>query len=146
MVTAYVAVNQLLHSHRDQIDLIGPVPGGGSWQAKCGQGFAVNCFAVNWETQTVTRPQGKTSQTGHPRREKYGHDYLKFRFAPADCHACACRLDCTQSKPGVRVVLLRPQAEYETLKAAREHLAEGLEALTQLNYQGQPNLLQRYVH
>lgn len=118
--TAYVAVDQLLHSQRDQIDLIGPVPGGSSWQAKTRQGLDVSCFAVDWETHTLTCPQGKTSQTWHLRREKYGHEYIQFRFSPADCQICACRLDCTKSKRGVRVVSLRPQAEYEVLKAARD--------------------------
>jgi transposase len=118
--TAYVAVDQLLHSHRDQIDLIGPLKGGSSWQAKTGQGFDVSCFAVDWETHTLTCPEGKTSQSCHPRREKYGHDYLEFSFSPADCHPCVHRLDCTQSKRGVRKVTLRPQAEYEAMKMARE--------------------------
>lgn len=118
--TAYVAVDQLLHSQRDQIDLIGPVPGGSSWQAKTGQGFDVSCFAVDWETYTVTCPQGKTSQTWHPRREKYGHEYIEFRFSPTDCHACAHRPECTKSKRGVRVISLRPQVEYEVLQAARD--------------------------
>jgi transposase len=118
--TAYVAVDQLLRSQQAQIDLIGPVPGGSSWQAKTGQGFDVSCFAIDWDTHTLTCPQGKTTQTCHPRREKYGHDYLEFRFSPADCHPCAHRLDCTKSKRGVRLVTLRPQAEYEVLKAARD--------------------------
>lgn len=117
--TAYVAVDQLLHSQREQIDLIGPIPGGSSWQAKAGQGFDVSCFAVDWETHTVTCPAGKTSQSCHPHREKYGHAYIQFRFNPTDCQACAHRPACTKSKRGARVISLRPQVEYEALQAAR---------------------------
>lgn len=117
--TAYVAADQLRHSQQAKIDLIGPVAGGGSWQAKTEQGFDVSRFAVDWATHTVTCPQNKVSQSWHLRREKYGHEYVAFRFAPADCHACTHQRDCTQSKRGVRVVSLKPQAEYEILQAAR---------------------------
>jgi transposase len=118
--TAYVAVDQLIHSQHDQIDLIGPVPGGSSWQAKRGQGFDVSCFAVDWESHTVTCPQGKTSQSWQSRREKYGHEYIQFRFSPSDCQACCHRSECTKSKRGVRTISLRPQVEYEVLQAARD--------------------------
>ena len=119
--TAYVSVDHLLNSRREHdVDLVGPVGGGGSWQAKAGQGFDVSCFAVDWDSQTLTCPQGKNSQNWRRRKEKYGHDYIEIRFSPADCQPCAHRSDCTRSKRGVRVVSLRPQIEYETLKAARE--------------------------
>jgi transposase len=122
--TAYTSADQLLDSQRNyHVDLIGPVSGGGSWQARAGKGFDVSCFAVDWETQTVTCPQGKTSQNWHLRQEKYGHEYFDIRFAPADCYACAHRSDCTRSKRGVRVISLRPQAEYEALQAARARQA-----------------------
>jgi transposase len=118
--TAYTSADQLLDSRSSyDIDLIGPVAGGGSWQAKADTGFDIRCFAVDWETQTITCPQGKTSQTWHLRHEKYGHPYFEVRFRPADCCTCAYRSDCTRSKRGVRVISLRPQAEYEALQAAR---------------------------
>ena len=119
--TAYVSVDNLLQAQQiHHLDLIGPVAGGASWQAKRGQGFDVSCFAVDWASHTVTCPQGKTSQTWHPRREKYGHEYIEFRFSPADCRACCQRSECTKSKRGVRVICLRPQAEYEMLQTARD--------------------------
>jgi transposase len=118
--TAYTSADQLLDSRRNyDIDLIGPVAGGGSWQSKADTGFGVRCFAVDWETQTVTCPAGKTSQTWRLRHEKYGHLFFEVRFHPADCRACTHRSDCTRSKRGVRVISLRPQAEYEALQAAR---------------------------
>ena len=117
--SAYVAVDQLLHSQQDHIDLIGPISGGGSWQAKSGQGFDVSCFVVDWESHTVTCPQGNTSQTWNSRREKYGHEYIEFRFSPTDCRACAHRPECTKSKRGVRTIHLRPQVEYEMIQTAR---------------------------
>ena len=119
--TAYTSVDNLLDAERQHnIDLIGPVAGGGSWQAKAGKGFDVSCFAVDWDQQTVTCPQGKTTQNWHLRQEKYGHQYFEIRFTPADCHPCPARPDCTKSKRGVRTISLRPQAEYEALKRARD--------------------------
>ena len=119
--TAYMSVDHLLNSQRDHnIDLIGPMAGGKSWQTKTGKGFDVSCFAVDWETQTVTCPQGKTSQNWQPRTEKHGHEYFHIRFDQADCHPCPHRTDCTRSKRGVRAISLKPQTEYETLRAARE--------------------------
>jgi len=119
--TAYTSVDNLLEAtDKHNIDLIGPVAGGGSWQAKADQGFDVSCFAVNWDNQIVTCPQGKTSQNWHLRQEKYGHHYFEIRFAPADCHPCPHRLDCTKSKRGIRVIALKPQVEYDTLKRARD--------------------------
>ncbi len=119
--TAYTSVDNLLEAtDKHNIDLIGPVAGGGSWQAKAGQGFDVSCFAVDWDNQIVTCPQGKTSQNWHLRQEKYGHHYFEIRFTPADCHPCPHRSDCTKSKRGIRVISLRPQVEYDTLKRARD--------------------------
>jgi transposase len=117
----YVAVDQLHNSRQDyQIDLIGPIAGGGSWQANQGHGFDVSCFVINWDSQTVSCPQGKLSQSWHTRREKYGHDYIQVRFAPADCRACPHRPKCTTSKRGVRALSFKPKAEYETLQWARQ--------------------------
>jgi len=117
----YVSVDHLLESEREQnINLIGPVGGGGSWQAKADKGFDVSFFVVDWPSQSLTCPQGKVSQNWHLRHEKYGHEYFEIRFDPADCQGCPHRSDCTRSKRGVRTVCLRPQAEYETLQSARE--------------------------
>jgi len=119
--TAYISVNNLLSArHQHGVDLIGPMGGGGSWQAKEGAGFDVNCFAIDWETQTVTCPQGKQSQNWQVRKEKFGHDYVQVRFSPADCKTCSSQLNCTRSIRGTRIVSFKPQAEYEALQAAHE--------------------------
>ena len=118
--TGSVSVNHLLESQQQyQIDLIGPVPGGGSWQANREQGFDVSCFAIDWDNQVVTCPQGKLSQSWYRRQEKYGHDYIQVRFDPVDCRPCPHRSDCTKSKRGVRTVSFRPRVGYEMLEVAR---------------------------
>jgi transposase len=119
---AYISVDHLLHSQQEHnLELIGPVKVDGSWQAQAGQGFEVRCFRVDWDQQILTCPQGNTSQNWRTRQEKYGHEYIEIRFSPADCHPCPHQPDCTHSKRGVRVVSLRPQAEYETLQNARQY-------------------------
>jgi len=118
---AYLSVDNLLNAqHTHGIDLIGPVGGGGSWQAKAGQGFDVHCFAIDWETQTVTCPQGRQSQSWHSRQEKYGHEYIQARFAPTDCRACGSQSACTRSKIGLRTISFKPQVAYEALQAAHQ--------------------------
>jgi transposase len=117
----YTSVDHLLDSRRDyQLDLIGPMAGGGSWQVKQKQGFDVSCFSINWAQQTVTCPQGKLSQSWHIRPERYGHHYIQARFAPDDCRACPRQSDCTRSKRGVRAVQFKPQAKFEALAQARQ--------------------------
>jgi transposase len=118
--TAYTSADHLIKASRDyHLDLIGPVAGGASWQAKAAKGFDVSCFAVDWESQTATCPQGKTSKGWTVRQEAYGHDYIEVRFNPADCRACERHSDCTRSKNRPRVLSIKPQAEYEALAAAR---------------------------
>lgn len=117
----YVTVNNLLEANKQHhVDIIGPVGGGRSWQAKSNKGMDISCFKIDWETQTVTCPQERQSRSWHMRQEKNGHEYIEARFAPADCRACPQRSDCTRSKRGVRVVTFKPQVEYEALQVARE--------------------------
>lgn len=119
--SGYVSVDNLLDAQQQYgIDIIGPVGGGSSWQTKAGKGFDVSCFAIDWENQIVTCPQGRHSQSWYVRHEKYGHEYIAARFAPTDCQVCPHRSDCTRSKRGIRSVTFKPQVAYETLQAARE--------------------------
>jgi transposase len=119
--TAYTSAEHLVEAQRDyRLDLVGPVAGGASWQAKAGQGFDVACFAVDWVNQTATCPQGKTSIGWHVRQEAYGHDYIEIRFNPTDCRACTRRSDCTRAKRHPRILSIKPQAEYEALRLARK--------------------------
>jgi transposase len=53
--------------------VIGPMPADTSWQARAQQGYAVNCFAVDWDAQQVTCPQGKQSRIWRPGDDGCGH-------------------------------------------------------------------------
>jgi transposase len=118
--TGYVDAEHLVTSRTDHsLDLVGPAPLDSTWQAKSGQGFAIPCFAIDWETQTVTCPQGKISRSWHERVQK-GNPVIQVRFRKPDCAACATRSHCTRSKNGARVLTLKPRDQHEALQAARE--------------------------
>ena len=119
--TAYVAAKQLVTSQTEhQIDLLGPVHQDTSWQAKAKKGFDITGFTIDWETQTVTCPQGHSNQSWHVRQAPHDHNIINARFKPAECRVCSERVKCTKSKNNrPRVLTFKLQAEYEALSAAR---------------------------
>lgn len=108
-----------LFSH--EIDLIGPAPKDTSWQAKADNGFASSCFTIDWESQLVTCPAGKSSHGWYPNQDEYGKDVIQVRFAPDDCRSCAQRTLCTKAKIGPRLIKLKPREEHVALQRARQH-------------------------
>ena len=59
----YIDAELLVTSEPDYgINLCGPVHDDNSWQAAAQQGFDAAHFAINWEEQTVTCPQGTRSK------------------------------------------------------------------------------------
>lgn len=118
--TSYVDAEHLVSSRKDHaLDLVGPAPLDSTWQAKSEQGIALSCFAIDWEAQTATCPQGKVSRSWRERVEK-GKPVIQVRFCKRDCAACPTRSQCTRSKNYARVLTLKPQAQYEALEAARQ--------------------------
>jgi len=60
--TGYVDAELLLSSRTTyEVDLIGPVPPNPSWQTKDKHAYALSWFAIDWDNQRVTCPQGKQS-------------------------------------------------------------------------------------
>lgn len=119
--TAYVDAELMLTSQTDYgIDLVGPVPPDPSWQAQAGQGFAVACFQIDWDSQTVTCPQGHPSKGWYPRQDGRGNAVIEVAFDRADCRACGGRAHCTKSTTEPRMIHFRPQAEHEMLQTARQ--------------------------
>ena len=118
----YVDVDELLTGENEHgIDLVGPVQSDSSWQARAAGGFAAACFAVDWEAETVTCPQGKNSRHRRPRQDSYGNDTIEVRFAREDCAECRARFQCTRSKDRPRTLRMKPRAQHIALEAAREY-------------------------
>jgi transposase len=60
----YVTADHLVASQKEHgVTLLGPVNPDASWQAKAQQGFDVASFVVDWDTQTVTCPNGCRPET-----------------------------------------------------------------------------------
>jgi transposase len=100
------------------VALIGPLLADTSAQARAGSGYARADFTIDYDTQTVTCPQGKASASWSPCSQR-GQAAAVVMFAPADCGPCPVRKLCTTSikKPRQLTVLPRDLAELQ--QAAR---------------------------
>jgi transposase len=101
---------------RHGIALIGPLLADTSAQARAGNGYARADFTIDYDTQTVTCPQGKTAATWTPCTQ-HGKDAIVATFSPGDCGPCPARSHCTSGKR--RQLSLQPRALAEAQAAAR---------------------------
>lgn len=116
----YVTADHLVSSQKDhQVNLLGPVAADPSWQAKADQGFDVAVFAIDWEAQVATCPQGRQSVLWMPGHDRHDHAVVNIRFAAADCKACPVRSKCTHAATMPRMLTVRPCELHEALQAAR---------------------------
>jgi DDE family transposase len=121
--SAYIDAALLVGSQRDHgVSLEGPVRGVSSWQARMGQGYDLPHFAIDWERERVTCPQGKTSVTWRVRRHGDGGPRIQAQFSRSDCGACAARALCTPAKDARRSVYFHPREEHEALSTARARM------------------------
>lgn len=119
----YLAAAVLVASHQDHaVDGVGPVPCDHRWQARQPDGLDVTCFAIDWDTQQVTCPQGKTSVRWTPNQAHGGQhcDEITVQCAASDCQDCPLRARCTTAATGSRTMTLRPQAQHAALQTARQ--------------------------
>lgn len=114
----YVTADHLVTSQEHDITLLGPIIEDQSWQARVGEGFGAAHFAINWEAEHATCPQGKTSAIWKPTQDSGGHAVIAIRFAHADCGACPVRASCVKTERP-RALMVRTQSHYEALQAAR---------------------------
>jgi transposase len=111
---------QLVGSQQEHgVRLVGPVPADSSWQARAGQGYAVRCFAVDWERQQVRCPAGHLSREWKPVKEASGRAGIHVEFGRATCAGCAGREQCTRATKTGRTLHLLPREQYEALAARR---------------------------
>ena len=82
---------------RHGIALIGPLLADTSAQARAGHGYARADFTVDYDTKTVTCPQGKTAATWTPCTQ-HGKDAIVATFSASDCGPCPARSLCTTGK------------------------------------------------
>ena len=113
----YTSADLLLGSRARGITLLGPLLSGSPPQARAG-GYTAEAFAIDWDHQQVTCPQGVTSTVWCPCVQQGKRQAIVVRFAAASCQACPARAQCTTSRTG-RQLFLRPREIHEAVAAAR---------------------------
>jgi len=102
---------------RHGIALIGPLPADHSRQARAGAGYDRAGFAVDYDHQTVTCPQGKTSASWTPRTRN--GTLALATFSATDCGPRPARPQCTASKQNRRQLAILPPQAAQAQAAAR---------------------------
>lgn len=121
MDTGYVDGEHLVTSQTTYgVDLLGPVTSSPSWQAHAGQGFDHAGFTINWQDKQATCPQGKISRKWTPKQDRHDAEVIRIQFGKQDCLACPCRSQCTTAITNPRQLVVRPQAQFEAIQAARQ--------------------------
>jgi len=121
--SAYVDAGLLASSQRDYgVSLEGPVRGTSSRPARDGQGYDLPHFAIDWDHEQVTCPQGKTSVSWRHERVGDGETRICAQFSRTDCKPCAARALCTPKTAARRAVHFHLREEYEALNAARARM------------------------
>ncbi len=119
--TGYLDAELLVTSQdQHQVDLLGPTRLNHQWQAKEAKGFAADDFTVDWQNQSVTCPEGKTSASWTPAIDGRDNPVIKIKFASADCSICPSLHLCTRSKGKRRNVTIRPEPQSKALQMARQ--------------------------
>jgi len=116
----YVDAELLANSQQEYgVDLFGPARGDIHEQARAGEGFDAQQFAIDWEAKQATCPAGCRSISWTPAVDNRDNDVIKLKFAKRDCGACAHQAKCTTSTPPRRTLTIRPRDQYLALQAAR---------------------------
>jgi len=120
MDTGYVDGAHLVNSHtRYGVELLGPVTSSPSWQSRAGQGFDHAGFTIDWQAKQATCPQGKLSRKWTLKQDGTTPEVIRIQFGKQDCLNCPCRSDCTTALSNPRQLVVRPQAQFEAIQAAR---------------------------
>jgi transposase len=116
----YVNAQNLVDSKSDfNVDLVGKVPPGTSWQRTEQSGFEQNCFTIDWDLKSVECPMGKQSKSWRATVDSHKNTVIKVQFDQHDCGVCSSRSKCTRSKKLPRLLTLKPQKLHLALHDAR---------------------------
>jgi hypothetical protein len=93
--SGYPSADLLVESaDRFGVALLTPMLADVSTQARAGAGYDAARFKVDFDTVTVTCPQGKTSSTWSPARQR-GTETIVVKFDTATCRTCPVKAKCT---------------------------------------------------
>jgi transposase len=116
--SGYISADLLVSARQRGITLIGPLLADTSPQARSG-GYTQEAFAIDWDREQVTCPQGTASKRWTPTRQRGGSDVIAVQFPAAACRACPARDKCTSARWNGRQLFLRPREIHEAVTAAR---------------------------
>jgi transposase len=114
--SGYTTLANLVASQSDyEVDLVGPTLKTHWYQAETG--YDLTHFSIDWETETVTCPQGRISSSWTPVQDA-GKSLIKVKFSMSDCKVCPARTSCTGTTR--RTLTLHPKEQMQALFAARK--------------------------
>src|SRR5919198_1516212 len=120
----YTSAHLLVSSLRDHgVVLLGPVAGDSSPQGVARTGFDHTAFAIDFDRQQVTCPQGVTTSNWTKTRDRSGLEVIIARFPTKICRACPVRDHCTTAKWTGRQLCFRPRDQHAALVRARAEQA-----------------------
>lgn len=117
--SGYPSAQLLVSSQTDYgITLITPMLADTSPQARAGAGFDRTAFAVDFDAQHATCPQGRTSSSWNPVTQR-GTPTIVITFAKADCVPCPVRDLCTTSASQRRQLTVHTRQVHQAQLTAR---------------------------
>jgi hypothetical protein len=100
------------------VELITPLLGDHSPQAKTGAGFDRASFSIDFDREQATCPQGHTSSSWNPVRQR-GTDTIVISFSTTTCGPCPVREQCTISRKQRRQLTVHPHEVHTARCQAR---------------------------
>ncbi len=121
--SGYLDAPQIVAAQEDHaIALRGPARPDYQWQARARNGFALDDFHLDWEREQAICPAGHASISWRQRPDPAGRPLIWIKFSSKDCGPCPSRPACcrAQGRSPRRTLCLRPRAQFEALRAARQ--------------------------
>ena len=117
--SGYPSAELLVSSQADYgITLLTPMLADTSPQARAGAGFDRTAFAIDFDAQHATCPQGRTSSSWNPVTQR-GTPTIVITFSKADCGPCPLRELCTTSTSQRRQLTVHTRQIHQAQLAAR---------------------------
>ena len=104
--------------------LVTPLLADTSPQARAGHGYDRSAFTIDYDTRTITCPQGATSATWTPTRLR-GTEVIAIRFRVTTCRPCPVRQLCTTATRTGRQLIIPPRELHDVITQARAQQATG---------------------
>lgn len=117
--SGYPSAELMTRSHTEfGVELITPLLGDQSPQARAGAGFDRASFTIDFDHQQATCPQGHTSSSWNPVRQR-GTDTIVISFPTTTCGPCPVREQCTTSRARRRQLTVHPHDVHTAQRQAR---------------------------